>query len=348
MRILIVTDAWRPQVNGVVQTLSKTRDALRDFGHDVQMLTPDGKRTYPCPTYPEIRLALFSGASVSRTVLDYAPDCIHIATEGPLGFAARSFCVRNQIPFTSSYHTQFPEYLRARAPIPVSLSSRVLRWFHGAASRTLVPTHRIREKLVARKFQNVEIWSRGVDAVLFSSGNPIRYELPKPVWIHMGRIAVEKNIEQFLNLQLPGSKVVIGDGPDRERLQHCFPETHFLGYKFGSGLADHLAGADVFVFPSRTDTFGLVMLEAMACGLPVAAFPVEGPVDVVRHGVTGALHTDLGQACLAALEIDRNACRQHALSRSWERSTRQFEGLLVSRNTSDSLTCERSTSSPGP
>ena len=334
MRIALVTDAWKPQVNGVVQTLSKTMAALAEAGHDILTITPLGRRTVPCPTYPEIRLALFAGRSVRRELKSFRPDCIHIATEGPLGIAGRAWCMRNNVPFTTSYHTQFPEYVRARVPIPIELTARVLRWFHGAAVRTFVPTQRIKEKLEGRGFENVVIWARGVDAQLFTPQTPHSYDLPRPVWIHMGRIAVEKNIERFLELDLPGSKVVIGDGPDRARLQHKYPDASFLGYKFGEELASHLAGGDVFVFPSKTDTFGLVMLEAMACALPVAAFPVDGPIDVVRDGETGALDDDLLIACERALEIDRETCRRYAESRSWAKSTTQFAGHLAPRDPS--------------
>ena len=334
MRIALVTDAWKPQVNGVVQTLSRTVAVLADAGHEILTITPLGRRTVPCPTYPEIRLALCAGRSVRRELESFRPDCIHIATEGPLGLACRAYCVRNGIPFTTSYHTQFPEYVRARAPIPIRFTARVLRWFHGAAVRTFVPTQKIREKLESRGFRNVVIWARGVDSQLFTCDNPYHYDLPRPIWIHMGRIAVEKNIEHFLALELPGTKVVIGDGPDRQRLQQAYPDAHFLGYKFGTELASHLAGGDVFVFPSRTDTFGLVMLEAMACGLPVAAYPVDGPIDVVLDGKTGALDESLRAACERALSIDRAACRRFAESRCWAKSTAQFASYLAPRDPS--------------
>ena len=331
MRIAIVTDAWKPQVNGVVQTLSQTRDELEAMGHDVLMITPENRRTIPMPTYPEIRLSLFAGRGVRRDLDGFGPDCIHIATEGPLGLAARAYCRRNRVPFTTAYHTQFPEYVRARFPVPVAWTVALLRWFHGAAVRTMVPTEAIRQKLSDRGFDNVVIWSRGVDTALFSQDEPHDYGLPGPVFVYMGRVAVEKNIEAFLGLELPGSKVVIGDGPDRARLETEYPSCHFLGYRFGRELAAHLAGGDVFVFPSRTDTFGLVMLEAMACGLPVAALPVDGPIDVVQNGVTGILDDNLGDACLKALDLDRADCRRFAESRSWRRSTTQFEAYLAPR-----------------
>jgi glycosyltransferase involved in cell wall biosynthesis len=331
MRIAIVTDAWKPQVNGVVQTLGKTRDELTDMGHAVRMVTPEGRRTIPLPTYAEIRLALFPGRSVRRELDAFDADCVHIATEGTLGLAARRYCKRRRLPFTTAYHTQFPEYVRARAPIPVSWTVALLRWFHGPAARTMVPTERIRQKLVERRFDNVVIWSRGVDTDLFAPQPRFDYELPRPVWIYMGRVAVEKNIGQFLDLDLPGSKVIIGDGPDRERLRQAYPACHFLGYRFGKELAAHMAGGDVFVFPSRTDTFGIVMLEAMACGLPVAALPVDGPVDVITSAKVGALDEDLGKACRAALQLDRQDCVDFVSNRSWRRSTVQFESYLAPR-----------------
>ncbi len=329
MRIAIVTDAWKPQVNGVVQTLQKTRDELVRTGHRVQMVTPEGRRTIGCPTYPEIRLALFPGRAVRRELDEFQPQCVHVATEGPLGLAARRYCRKRGTPWTTSYHTQFPEYVRARFPIPVRFTSALLRRFHGAARRTLVPTERVRQKLVSRGFRNVVLWTRGVDARVFTPFEPHEYDLPRPIWIHMGRIAVEKNIERFLDLDLPGSKVVIGDGPDRRRLEARYPEARFVGYRFGEELASFVAGGDVFVFPSRTDTFGLVLLEAMACGLPVAAYPADGPIDVVSNGVTGILDEDLGSACIAALALDSRHCREHAERRSWNASTAQLVRHLM-------------------
>jgi len=331
MRIAIVTDAWKPQVNGVVQTLSKTREELHKLGHEVLMVTPEGRRTVPMPTYPEIRLTLFPRRPVRRELEAFDPDCVHIATEGPLGMAARRHCMARDLPFTTAYHTQFPEYFRARWPIPLGWIVAVLRWFHGPAVRTMVPTERIRAKLEARGFEDVVIWTRGVDVELFRPDDPHNYPLPRPIWIYMGRVAVEKNIEQFLDLSLDGSKVIIGDGPDRERLASGYPDCHFLGYRFGQDLARHLAGGDVFVFPSRTDTFGIVMLEAMACGLPVAALPVEGPVDVITHPSVGVLDEDLAAACRQALELDGADCRAFVEQRSWRESTAQFERYLAPR-----------------
>lgn len=331
MRIAIATDAWKPQVNGVVTTLVHTRDTLTTQGHDVLMLSPENRRTFPCPTYPEIRLALFSGRAIATELDAFDPDCVHIATEAPIGMAARRYCRRRDLPFTTAYHTQFPEYVRARVPIPVSWIVNLLRRFHGPATRTLVPTESIRKLLERRGFRDVVIWSRGVQTEIFNTEDPVNYEMPGPVWVFAGRVAVEKNLEAFLDLDLPGSKVVIGDGPDREKLTNRYPDCHFPGFKFGRDLARYLAGADVFVFPSKTDTFGIVMLEAMACGLPVAALPVTGPVDVVRHGETGWLDDDLAVACRRALELGGDAARRFAASRSWRRSTEQFLSHLAPR-----------------
>jgi glycosyltransferase involved in cell wall biosynthesis len=329
MRIVIATDAWSPQVNGVVNTLRNTRDALREMGHEVMMVTPEGCRTIPCPTYPEIRLALFQGRRIKKLLDEFRPDHVHIATEGTIGLTMHRVCRRREIRFTTAYHTQFPEYVRARFPIPVSFTAWLLRWFHGKAVRTLVPTKAIKDLLESRGFSNVVIWSRGVNTELFRPDNPHAYDLPRPIWIYVGRVAVEKNIELLLGLDLPGSKVIIGDGPDLDRLAARHTDCHFLGYRFGEALASHIAGGDAFVFPSKTDTFGLVMLEAMACGLPVAALPVTGPIDVVRNGETGILDEDLTSACHAALKLDGATCRQYAESRSWARSTEQFYSHLA-------------------
>ncbi len=324
MRIAIATDAWKPQVNGVVMTLENTREALVADGHEVLMITPAGRVSLPMPTYPEIRLSLLPGRAIARELDAYDPDCIHVATEGPIGLAVRRYCLHRGRPFTTAYHTQFPEYVRARFPVPLSWTIAMLRWFHGPATRTMVATDSMRRTLEARGFGNVVIWSRGVDTELFTPRDPVDYDATGPVWIYVGRVAVEKNIGAFLSLPVPGTKVIIGDGPDRERLAEAHPGCRFLGYRFGRDLARHIAGGDVFVFPSRTDTFGIVMLEAMACGLPVAAYPVTGPIDVVRPGVTGCLDEDLAAACVRALDLNREDCRHYAVRHDWRRSTRQF------------------------
>lgn len=329
LRVAVVTDAWLPQTNGVVRTLMTTINRMRADGIDVHVISPDGFRTVPCPTYPEIRLSLFAGKSVARRLDGLTPASVHIATEGPLGLAARRWCLRNGHEFTTAYHTQFPEYLRARAPIPLSVSYSFMRWFHGAATRTLVATPSMQRQLEANGFTNVTGWSRGVDSELFRPRSKDFLSLPRPIWLYLGRVAVEKGIEDFLRLELPGTKLVVGDGPARAALEARFTAVKFVGYKNGVELAQHVAASDVFVFPSRTDTFGLVLLEAMACGVPVAAYPVTGPVDVVVNGVTGILDGDLRMAAISALGLDPVDCRNHALGFSWEACTRQFVSSLA-------------------
>ena len=329
MKIALVTDAWLPQTNGVVRTLTITAERLSQAGHEVTAITPVDFRTVPCPTYPEIRLSLFAAGRVRRRLDALDPDAVHIATEGPLGLAARRWCLRRGRSFTTSYHTQFPEYVRARVPIPVAVSYAFLRWFHGSAAHTLVATPSMQNALAERGFRNLVLWSRGVDTELFRPRDESFLELPRPIWLYFGRVSVEKGIEEFLALDLPGTKLVVGDGPATESLRRKYAGAVFTGYRFGDELARHVAAADVFVFPSRTDTFGLVLLEAMACGIPVAAFPVTGPIDVVVNGVTGVLSEDLRAAALTALHLDRRACREHALRYTWEAATRQFIASLA-------------------
>ncbi|MGH8186354.1 MAG: glycosyltransferase family 4 protein [Steroidobacteraceae bacterium] len=331
MKIAIVTDAWQPQINGVVKTLSQTAHMLRTLGHDVCVIEPNPFRTFPCPTYPEIRLAWFPYRRLSALLESFAPDAVHIATEATLGAAARRWCLRQRLPFTTSYHTQFPEYVRARVPIPLALSYAHLRRFHSAAARTMVATPAMQRQLEERGFRNIVRWTRGVDVGLFKPGDKHFLALPQPIALYVGRVAVEKNIEAFLQIRWAGTKVIVGDGPAREELQAKYPSARFVGYKFGEELASHIAAADVFVFPSRTDTFGLVLLQALACGVPVAAYPVTGPIDVVRNGVTGVLHEDLSVAAEAALQLDPANCRTHALTHTWEHATKQFISHLAPR-----------------
>jgi glycosyltransferase involved in cell wall biosynthesis len=329
MKLALVTDAWHPQTNGVVRTLSMTVDQLRAHGLQVEVFHPQQYRTVPCPSYPEIRLAILPGRVLARRLDGFSPDAIHIATEGPLGFAARSWCRSRGREFTTAYHTQFPEYVRARAPVPLALGYALMRWFHSGARRTLVATDSMQRQLEQRGFRNVTRWSRGVDAALFQPRDKSFLSWPRPIWLYMGRVAVEKGIEDFLRLDLPGTKLVVGDGPARAALEKDYPEARFAGFRHGEELARYVAAADVFVFPSRTDTFGLVLLEAMACGLPVAAYPVTGPLDVVEHGVTGFLDEDLRSAALRCLNLDPADCRRRALAFSWEACTRQFRAALA-------------------
>ena len=331
MRIALVTDAWRPQTNGVVTTLARTLEGLERQGHVTCAVQPSQFRTVPCPTYPEIRLALFPGARLNRMLREFSPDAVHIATEGPLGQAARRWCLREGMPFTTSYHTQFPQYIRARVPVPEKWSYAFLRRFHGAATRVMVATEHIRRELERHGFRNLAMWTRGVDLQLFRPGERDYLPGSRPIMLYAGRVAVEKNLGAFLSLDLPGTKYVIGGGPALQELRARFPAVVFTGYKYGEELARHMASADVFVFPSRTDTFGLVLLEAMACGVPVAAYPVVGPIDVVLQGVSGFLHDDLAVAVRDALALDREACRRHALGFTWERATGQFLGNLAVR-----------------
>jgi glycosyltransferase involved in cell wall biosynthesis len=328
MKIVIVTDAWTPQVNGVVRTLKQTRKCLEQLGHEVHFITPELFKTIPCPSYPSIPLVLFPGRKVAQLLNEHNANAVHIATEGPLGMAARRWCLRNKFQFTTSYHTQFPEYVRLRAPIPLSWTYAWLRRFHGKAVRTLVPTESQRQRLLDRGFDNVEVWGRGVDTEIFTPDKPQQLNLPGPILLNMGRVAVEKNIEAFLDLDVPGSKVVVGDGPDLAQLQRAYPDVLFTGARFGRELASYVAAADVFVFPSRTDTFGLVLLEAMACGVPIAAYPVTGPADVVLDGITGSLSENLAEAVKNALKIDSRACLEYARQNSWLASSEVFASYM--------------------
>ncbi len=336
MKILLVTDAWHPQVNGVVRTLDKTVTQLRERGHIVDVIAPsDGYFTLPLPTYPDIRLAPFAYKDVKRRMLKFAPDAIHIATEGPLGQMAKFLCHKWAMPFTTSYHTKFPEYIKARFPfIPLSWSYRFVRGFHNAGGRTMVTTPSMVEFLNQRGFTNLAPWARGVDTDLFNpdkknAPDNVYAGLPRPIWVNVGRVAVEKNIKAFLDLNLPGTKVIVGEGPQLAELRQSYSGVIFAGAKFETDLARYFADADVFVFPSKTDTFGLVIIEAMASGLPVAAYPVSGPIDIIPASHAGIIDEDLKKACLKALELRPSDAVTHAKNYSWEAVTDVFFDLLT-------------------
>jgi len=326
MRIVIVTDAWSPQVNGVVRTLQTIQAELEGRGHAVKVLSPDLYGSIPCPTYPEIRLAFVRSAVIGQAIAAFQPDAVHLATEGPLCLAARRWCLRSAVPFTTAYHTHFPDYVARRTGLPASWFWSYIRWFHGPAQAVLVSTRSVRQQLRAHGLAQVRPWGRGVDLASFTPGAepPALFAgLPRPIQLYVGRVAVEKNLEAFLASGHPGSRIVVGDGPARADLQRAYPDAHFLGAMFGEELAGAYAGADVFVFPSRTDTFGLVMIEALACGTPVAAYPVTGPIDIVTPEC-GALSDRLDDAIAAALRCSRAACEAHGRSFSWQRSAEEF------------------------
>lgn len=331
-RVLIVSDAWHPQVAGVVRTLAMTAQMLTAAGHAVEVIGPDRFRTVPLPTYPDIRLALHPARKLRRMIEAFNPDHLHIATEGTLGWAARAWALRHGYRFTTSFHTKFPEYIQARMLLPPALTYAVLRRFHNAGAGMMVATATLREDLAARGFNNIRPWSRGVDLAVFQPEPREDWNLPRPIFLYVGRVAVEKNIRAFLDLDLPGSKVVVGDGPQLPELRRAYPAVHFAGARFGAELARAYAGGDVFVFPSRTDTFGLVLLESLACGTPVAAYPVTGPKDVLAGATddVGVLDADLRSAALTALQRgDRAACRRFAARYSWDACTDMFRQNLV-------------------
>jgi glycosyltransferase involved in cell wall biosynthesis len=330
MRVLIATDAWYPQVNGVVHTLTSVGQALERMGVEVSFLTPEGIPSIPLPTYPDIRLALPSARAIARRIDEVAPDVIHIATEGPIGHLVRRHCLKRRRSFTTSFHTRFADYAAARLPIPRSLSWTWLRWFHNAGRATMASTDSLSNELIGRGFRKLMRWPRGVDTNLFQPRPGSDLGLPRPVFLTVGRVAVEKNIEAFLTLDLPGSKVVVGDGPARQELARRYPSAVFLGTRKGQELAAIYASADVFVFPSRTDTYGLVLLEALASGLPIAGFPVDSNRDVIAGAPVAMLNEDLRAACLQSLHLSRIACRSYAKTMTWDESARCFLGNLKS------------------
>jgi len=326
LRILIVSDAWYPQVNGVVRALDTTARHARLLGHEVEVIGADRFRSFPLPSYPEIRVAVRPGPKIARMIDDFDPDALHIATEGPLGWAARAHAMRTGRPFTSSFHTQFPEYVWLRTRIPLKWTYGVIRRFHGAATRVMVTTDTLRRALAGHGVEHTVIWPRGVDTDLFRPWpqDAAGLDLPRPILAYVGRVAVEKNLDAFLSLKTPGTKLVVGDGPSRAVLQRRYPDAVFVGAKQGEELAKHYAAADCFVFPSKTDTFGMVMLESLACGVPVAAFPVQGPNEAVGGTGVGVLDDDLARAIEQALTIPRDKCRAYAETLSWTRATEVF------------------------
>lgn len=331
--IVLATDAWRPQISGVVRTWESVLGVLQARGYQTEVLCPANHgRTWPLPRYPEIRLAPWPFSAVNRRLDALRPDAIHIATEGPIGVATRRWCLRHNVPFTTSYHTKLAEYAKAYTKLPLRLGYALLKKFHGPASATLVPTPTIRDELVARGFQDINVWTRGVDHKTFRvyTQNDREDFGPGPVFLYAGRLAVEKNLDAFLRLDLPGTKVLVGDGPYRKTLERKYPDVVFTGYRHGEELARAYASGDCFVFPSLTDTFGVVMIEAMACGLPVAAFPVTGPIDVVKEGVSGVLHEDLQVACHQAVQLPQEGVLEYARSFTWERTTDILLETLVS------------------
>lgn len=324
LRILVVTDAWHPQINGVVRTLDRLQIEISRLGHEVEIVGPDRFRSLPCPTYPDIRLALAPGRRLARLIDSFQPCAIHVATEGPLGWAARRYCLSRKLSFTTAFHTRFPEYVAARTGLPASLGYAILRRFHAPSSGLMVATASLQAELGARGFANLRRWTRGVDTEFFRPRADSTIDAPRPIHLYVGRLAVEKNLDAFLGLDLVGSKLVVGDGPQAAELERRYPEARFLGTRTGEDLARLYAAADVFVFPSRTDTFGLVLLEALASGVPVAAFPVPGPLDVIDGSGAGVLDEDLKTAIRAALRVPRERCREYALAFSWRRSSEQF------------------------
>lgn len=336
MKILIATDAWTPQVSGVVRSLQHLVSELEKLGHQAHLINPNDFPSLPCPSYPEIPLSLVTKYKVRKYLIESSFDSIHIATEGPIGFATRAACKDLGLSFTTAYHTKFPEYLHSRWKVPTQWTLRALRWFHSSSQAVMVATPGLKEELSSKGFKNLKIWSRGVDTSLFKPREDSSvFTTPGPHLLYVGRVAIEKNLEEFLSLNIQGTKHIVGDGPQLESLRKKFPDCHFYGSKTGEELARFYSSADVFVFPSKTDTFGLVLLEALASGTPIAAFPVRGPLDVIGNSPVGALNQDLGTAIQSALKISRKDCRHFAEDFSWRKCSEQFvENLSINVSTS--------------
>ncbi len=329
MRIALISDAWRPQINGVVTTVTNTYASLQRLGHDVELITPDRFKTYPWPGYPDVEMAFLCGPNLRTIIRGFKPDAIHFVTEGCIGFAARRYCRNYGYRYTTSYLSQFPEYFKLRTGFPKRISEAYLHWFHGESARIMVATPSFEHILRQKGYRNLARWSRGVDTGLFKPRDKSYIQDNRPVFMYAGRVAVEKNIEAFLQLALPGTKYVVGDGPVRQTLSEKYPEVRFAGYQHGENLARYMGAADVFVFPSKTDTFGVVLLEALASGVPIAAFPVPGPKDIILNDRVGKLSNDLQSAALSALSLKPEDCRRYALAYTWEKCTQQFVENLV-------------------
>lgn len=330
MRILIATDAWHPQINGVVRTLDTVARELRALGHEVEVIGPDRFATVPMPSYPEIRVAVAPGRRLARLVDAFRPDAVHVPVEGPIGLAARRLCLRRGWPFTTSYHTRAGLYFQAKFGIPHGLVLAFQRWFHNAGAGFMVQTDSLERELKAKGFTNIRRWCRGVDTELFRPrAAEGALDLPRPIFTYVGRVSAEKNLGDFLALDLPGTKLVVGDGPQLAEYRRRYPGVVFAGWKQGEELSRCYSASDVLVLPSRFETFGLVLLEALACGLPVAAYPVPGPIDVIGDAPVGVLDNDLRQAALRALSIPRGSCREFATRFSWRRSAEEFAGNLI-------------------
>jgi glycosyltransferase involved in cell wall biosynthesis len=329
VRIVLISDAWHPQVNGVVTTLINTVATLRRLGHEVELITPDRFKTYPWPGYPDVGMAFLCGPKLRPIIKAFKPDAIHLVTEGSIGFAARRYCLELGFRYTSSYLSQFPEYFKLRSGFPMWISEAYLRWFHSESAYVMVATASLEQEMQQKGYQRLARWSRGVNTELFKPRDKDFIQDLRPIFLFTGRVAIEKNIEAFLQLDLPGTKYVVGDGPHKDILAKKYPKVRFTGYQHGENLARFMAAADVFVFPSLTDTFGVVLLEALASGVPVAAFPVQAPNGVITDDKVGVLSDNLQQAAMSALSLNSQDCRQYALEYTWEKCTQQFVDNLV-------------------
>ena len=350
MRLAVATDAWAPQVNGVVRTLNETIRRLKARGYEVEVLSPDRFTTIACPGYPEIRLALAPRFRLRKVLGAFKPDLVHISTEGPIGWSARAWCLKHKVPFTTAFHTRFPEYVAARTNLSPDLIWPIMRRFHKGSRVVLTATQSLRDELESRGIHPTRLWSRGIDHDIFhpqKGKHPALQGIAKPILLSVGRVAVEKNLEAFLDADVPGTKVVVGDGPARAVLEAQYPDAIFLGTRQGAELASIYASADVFVFPSKTDTFGLVILEALACGTPVAGYPVQGPLDIIGaeglgpNGLLkrpiGSLNADFSQAIQDALRLDRADAAHYGATFCWDACTHQFVNGITRTETAEAL-----------